>query len=114
MQNDCSTANFREVVEHLFQVIPDDNLYMDVGPERCRTCAVVGNSGNLKGSHYGAIIDYRDVIIRYRPTEMNVYGFGKDKDGNWHHYWETPANKMLETECKVAMKLLEIHKLQIY
>lgn len=64
IQNDSSTAKFSEVVEKLFQVIPDADLYMDAGPERCRTCAVVGNSGNLKGSRYGPLIDYSDVIIR--------------------------------------------------
>uniref|UniRef100_A0A3Q2PNX5 CMP-N-acetylneuraminate-beta-galactosamide-alpha-2,3-sialyltransferase 1 n=1 Tax=Fundulus heteroclitus TaxID=8078 RepID=A0A3Q2PNX5_FUNHE len=53
LQSERQPANFTEVVEELFQVIPDVVLYMDAGPERCRSCAVVGNSGNLKGSHYG-------------------------------------------------------------
>lgn len=22
---------------------------------------------------------------------MNVFGFGADQDGNWHHYWEQNA-----------------------
>ncbi|CAG5883776.1 unnamed protein product [Menidia menidia] len=64
LQSERNPASFSEVVEQLFQVIPDEALYMDAGPVRCRRCSVVGNSGNLKGSHYGRLIDSSDFIIR--------------------------------------------------
>lgn len=58
-------SNYAEVVDKLFSLFPDKEHYYDAGPERCRICAVVGNSGNLKGSHYGRLIDLHDFVIRY-------------------------------------------------
>ncbi|TSR63310.1 CMP-N-acetylneuraminate-beta-galactosamide-alpha-2,3-sialyltransferase 2 [Bagarius yarrelli] len=106
------------VVDTLFHVIPGEQQYMDAGPSRCRSCSVVGNSGNLRSSHYGKLIDSSDFVIRpsfmryvhevwldshgrYPSTgflslvlslhicdQVNVFGFGADQQGNWHHYWE--------------------------
>lgn len=59
-----SRVNYKTVAEMLFGIFPNEEDYSDAGPGRCRTCAVVGNSGNLKGSHYGALIDAHDLVIR--------------------------------------------------
>ncbi|XP_035613219.1 CMP-N-acetylneuraminate-beta-galactosamide-alpha-2,3-sialyltransferase 1-like [Oncorhynchus keta] len=84
-------ADFSEVVEKLFQVIPDnDNLYKDAGPERCRTCSVVGNSGNLKGSRYGPLIDSSDVIIRMNMAPTS--GFEEDVGSRTTHHVMYPES----------------------
>ncbi|XP_041739696.1 CMP-N-acetylneuraminate-beta-galactosamide-alpha-2,3-sialyltransferase 1 isoform X2 [Coregonus clupeaformis] len=91
LQKEEDPANFSEVVEKLFQVIPDDDdLYMDAGPERCRTCAVVGNSGNLKGSRYGPLIDSSDVIIRMNNAPTS--GFEKDVGSRTTHHVMYPES----------------------
>uniref|UniRef100_A0A671KKX8 CMP-N-acetylneuraminate-beta-galactosamide-alpha-2,3-sialyltransferase 2 n=1 Tax=Sinocyclocheilus anshuiensis TaxID=1608454 RepID=A0A671KKX8_9TELE len=71
-----NTSNYTKVVDQLFSLFPDKEHYSDAGPDRCRTCAVVGNSGNLLGSHYGSLIDLHDFVIRINkgPTE----GYEKD------------------------------------
>uniref|UniRef100_A0A3Q3RNG5 CMP-N-acetylneuraminate-beta-galactosamide-alpha-2,3-sialyltransferase 1 n=1 Tax=Mastacembelus armatus TaxID=205130 RepID=A0A3Q3RNG5_9TELE len=73
LQSENQPANFSEAVEELFQLIPDEVLYMDASPERCRTCSVVGNSGNLKGAKYGKLIDSSDFIIRMNQAPTTGY-----------------------------------------
>lgn len=64
LQSSRSKAKYQQVIEELFKVIPGGGHYKDAGPHRCRTCAVVGNSGNLLDSHYGPLIDFNDFVIR--------------------------------------------------
>ncbi|XP_055076348.2 CMP-N-acetylneuraminate-beta-galactosamide-alpha-2,3-sialyltransferase 1 isoform X2 [Misgurnus anguillicaudatus] len=64
LQKNKMEANYTEVVNKLFSLFPNEERYTDAGPHRCRTCAVVGNSGNLLGSHYGRQIDLHDFVIR--------------------------------------------------
>uniref|UniRef100_A0A3B4WTH9 CMP-N-acetylneuraminate-beta-galactosamide-alpha-2,3-sialyltransferase 1-like n=1 Tax=Seriola lalandi dorsalis TaxID=1841481 RepID=A0A3B4WTH9_SERLL len=54
----------KEIILPLIQVASSD---------RCRTCAVVGNSGNLNGSRYGPLIDFHDVIIRINSGRTKGY-----------------------------------------
>ncbi|XP_067267938.1 CMP-N-acetylneuraminate-beta-galactosamide-alpha-2,3-sialyltransferase 1-like [Chanodichthys erythropterus] len=71
LQDVPNVSNYTAVVDQLFSLFPDEEHYSDAGPDRCRTCAVVGNSGNLLGSHYGPLIDFNDFVIRINrgPTE---------------------------------------------
>ncbi|KAK7139449.1 hypothetical protein R3I93_016555 [Phoxinus phoxinus] len=83
LQSDSSKTNYTEVVDTLFSLFPDEDHYSDAGPDRCRTCAVVGNSGNLLRSHYGQLIDSHDFVIRINkgPTK----GFEKDVGSKTTH-----------------------------
>ncbi|XP_051992558.1 CMP-N-acetylneuraminate-beta-galactosamide-alpha-2,3-sialyltransferase 2-like [Xyrauchen texanus] len=71
-----SQANYSQVIEELFAIIPGEEHYRDSGPHRCRTCAVVGNSGNLIGSHYGPLIDNNDFVMRMNKAPIE--GFEND------------------------------------
>ncbi|KAK9958060.1 hypothetical protein ABG768_012241 [Culter alburnus] len=78
-----SQANYSQVIQELFSVIPGEGHYRDAGPSRCRTCAVVGNSGNLVGSFYGPLIDSHDFVMRMNKGP--VEGYEKDVGSRTTH-----------------------------
>ncbi|XP_035772167.1 CMP-N-acetylneuraminate-beta-galactosamide-alpha-2,3-sialyltransferase 1-like [Neolamprologus brichardi] len=69
-------AFYNKTVDKVFQIFPTKVNFTRSSPDLCRTCAVVGNSGNLNGSHYGPLIDFHDIVIRINrgPTK----GFERD------------------------------------
>ncbi|XP_026016692.1 CMP-N-acetylneuraminate-beta-galactosamide-alpha-2,3-sialyltransferase 1-like [Astatotilapia calliptera] len=71
-----SFAFYNETVNKVFQIFPTKVNFTRSSPDLCRTCAVVGNSGNLNGSRYGPLIDFHDIVIRINlgPTK----GFERD------------------------------------
>ncbi|XP_059411776.1 CMP-N-acetylneuraminate-beta-galactosamide-alpha-2,3-sialyltransferase 1-like isoform X2 [Carassius carassius] len=92
MELQSNAGNYTEVVDQLFPLFPDKEHYSDTGPDRCRTCAVVGNSGNLLGSKYGPLIDFHDFVIRMNkgPTE----GYEKDVGSKTTHRIVYPESAM--------------------
>ncbi|XP_051948785.1 CMP-N-acetylneuraminate-beta-galactosamide-alpha-2,3-sialyltransferase 1 [Xyrauchen texanus] len=92
LQKNTNEANYTEVVERMFSLFPDNEHYSDAGPARCRVCAVVGNSGNLKGSQYGRLIDLHDFVIRINmgPTK----GYEKDVGSKTTHRFIYPESAM--------------------
>ncbi|KAM4725513.1 CMP-N-acetylneuraminate-beta-galactosamide-alpha-2,3-sialyltransferase 1-like [Anableps anableps] len=74
---------YKATINKLFKIIPPSPVLENPSIEGCRTCAVVGNSVNLKGSHYGPLIDFQDVVIRinYGPTK----GFEEDVGARTTH-----------------------------
>ncbi|GLD45546.1 CMP-N-acetylneuraminate-beta-galactosamide-alpha-2,3-sialyltransferase 1-like protein, partial [Lates japonicus] len=65
--------SYSTTVNTLFKMFPPSPDLIEPSPGRCRTCAVVGNSANLLGSHYGPLIDFNDVIIRMNNGRTKGY-----------------------------------------
>ncbi|XP_008419578.1 CMP-N-acetylneuraminate-beta-galactosamide-alpha-2,3-sialyltransferase 1-like [Poecilia reticulata] len=64
---------YKSTVHKLFKLFPPVVDYGEPSSDSCRTCAVVGNSANLKGSHYGSLIDYQDVVMRMNTAPIKNY-----------------------------------------
>ncbi|XP_039976891.1 CMP-N-acetylneuraminate-beta-galactosamide-alpha-2,3-sialyltransferase 1-like [Xiphias gladius] len=64
---------YNTTVDNLFKIFPSNPDVVGPSPDRCRTCAVVGNSVNLKRSHYGPLIDSHDVILRMNHGRTEGY-----------------------------------------
>lgn len=90
LQSEKNPANLSVVLDKLFQVIPGEDDFMDSSPTRCRTCSVVGNSGNLRSSGYGPQIDAAEFVIRINqaPTE----GFEQDVGYRTTHHVMYPES----------------------
>ncbi|XP_065137859.1 CMP-N-acetylneuraminate-beta-galactosamide-alpha-2,3-sialyltransferase 1-like isoform X1 [Paramisgurnus dabryanus] len=93
LQPISSKQAFEDVVDTLFELFPDEDHYVETNLYRCRTCAVVGNSGNLLKSHYGELIDNHDFVLRINkgPTK----GYERDVGSKTTHriiYPESAVN----------------------
>lgn len=78
------------VLEQMFKVIPSGNPYEEQYNRPCRSCAVVGNSGNLKGSHHGEKINLHNLIIRMNGARTS--GFEADVGSRTTHHFMYPES----------------------
>ncbi|KAJ3609663.1 hypothetical protein NHX12_024179 [Muraenolepis orangiensis] len=90
LQSANDPADFSQVMEEIFRLFPGESLYLDGGADRCRSCAVVGNSGNLKGSYYGRIIDSNNLVIRMNKAPTR--GFETDVGARTTHHLLYPES----------------------
>ncbi|TNN24677.1 CMP-N-acetylneuraminate-beta-galactosamide-alpha-2,3-sialyltransferase 1 [Liparis tanakae] len=80
-------------------------------PARCRTCAVVGNSINLKNSHYGPLIDFQDYVIRINKGLTK--GYEEDVGTRTTHHVMYPVSAVdLENTTSLVLFAFKIRDLE--
>lgn len=90
LQPQFKSHNTNEVLEKLFQIVPGENPYRFRDPHQCRRCAVVGNSGNLRGSGYGPDVDGHNFIMRM--NQAPTVGFEQDVGSRTTHHFMYPES----------------------
>ncbi|KAM7396169.1 hypothetical protein PAMP_019231 [Pampus punctatissimus] len=90
LQPQFKPHSIQQVLLRLFQVIPGRSPYGSWDPGRCLRCAVVGNSGNLRGAGYGPTIDGHNYIMRINlaPT----VGYEEDAGSLTTHHFMYPES----------------------
>ncbi|XP_053322687.1 CMP-N-acetylneuraminate-beta-galactosamide-alpha-2,3-sialyltransferase 1 [Spea bombifrons] len=110
LQGERNPKDINKVIRELFEIVPSDLDLVDHGPYRCRSCAVVGNSGNLKNSLYGPDIDRHDFIFRmnHAPTAK----FENDVGSRTTHHFLYPES-VKELQENVSMVLIPFKTLDL-
>ncbi|XP_015736821.1 CMP-N-acetylneuraminate-beta-galactosamide-alpha-2,3-sialyltransferase 2-like isoform X2 [Coturnix japonica] len=91
LQGPPSTAPLQNIIQNLFAVLPAPNGSV-WDPSGCRTCAVVGNSGRLKGSRHGPQIDAHHWVLRMNRAK--TAGFEVDVGARTTHHFMYPESAM--------------------
>ncbi|NXB12727.1 SIA4B sialyltransferase, partial [Cnemophilus loriae] len=88
-QGPLTGVQLQAIIQQLFNVLQASTA--DVwDPPRCRTCAVVGNSGRLKGSSHGLLIDAHDWVLRMNRAKIT--GFELDVGMRTTHHFTYQEN----------------------
>ncbi|NWY20673.1 SIA4B sialyltransferase, partial [Aphelocoma coerulescens] len=84
-----SGVHLQAIIQQLFTVLW--TLTADVwDPSHCRTCVVVGNSGQLKGSSHGLLIETHDWMLRMNRAKIT--GFELDVGMRTTHHLMYPES----------------------
>lgn len=104
LQGERSPKGINETIQELFSFIPGDwDHLLERSSSRCRRCAVVGNSGNLRQSQYGQEIDTHDFV--FRMNKAPTVGFELDVGSKTTHHFIYPESYR-ELGEKVSMILI--------
>lgn len=90
LQRSGNGRPLQEVTSELFSVIAPPPAPQKPRPSLCRTCAVVGNSGNLRESGHGKLIDSHQHVIRMNRAVMS--GFEQDVGNRCTHHFLYPES----------------------
>ncbi|XP_040889139.1 ST3 beta-galactoside alpha-2,3-sialyltransferase 8 [Toxotes jaculatrix] len=90
LQRSGNDQTLEKVMSEMFQVISPPTVDLSPHPSRCRSCAVVGNSGNLRGSRNGKLIDSHNSVIRMNKAVTK--GFEKDVGNRTTHHFLYPES----------------------
>ncbi|NWI90212.1 SIA4B sialyltransferase, partial [Pitta sordida] len=89
LQGPTKGVQLQTIIRQLFTVLrsPASDTW---DPSHCRTCAVVGNSGRLKGSSHGLLIDAHDWVLRMNRAK--IAGFELDVGTRTTHHFMYPES----------------------
>ncbi|XP_075437944.1 CMP-N-acetylneuraminate-beta-galactosamide-alpha-2,3-sialyltransferase 1 [Ascaphus truei] len=110
LQGERTPKDINKTIQELFETIQGDPDLMDHGPYRCRSCAVVGNSGNLKNSQYGPDIDDHDFVLRMNQAPTANYESDVGRRTTHHFVYPESVRDLQEN---VSMILLPFKTLDL-
>ncbi|KAM7401690.1 hypothetical protein PAMP_016986 [Pampus punctatissimus] len=90
LQRSGNNQTLEQVISDMFQVVSPPTVDFKPLHSRCRTCAVVGNSGNLQRSGNGKLIDSHGSVIRMNKAVTR--GFEKDVGNRTTHHFMYPES----------------------
>ncbi|KAI3369786.1 hypothetical protein L3Q82_024598 [Scortum barcoo] len=103
LQRSGNDQRLQDVMLKMFDVISPPTVNFNPLPSQCRSCAVVGNSGNLRKSGNGNLIDSHDSIIRMNKAVTQ--GFEKDVGNRTTHHFLYPESAV-DVKHGVSLVLL--------
>ncbi|XP_056324536.1 ST3 beta-galactoside alpha-2,3-sialyltransferase 8 [Danio aesculapii] len=86
----ASDGTIKDVMQKMFKIISPPHEHETPQQNQCRKCAVVGNSGNLLKSKYGALIDSHSTVIRMNKAV--TVGYDEDVGNRTTHHFMYPES----------------------
>ncbi|KAM6458135.1 CMP-N-acetylneuraminate-beta-galactosamide-alpha-2,3-sialyltransferase 2-like [Liasis olivaceus] len=89
LQRSQDGSQIQKIIKKLFDLLQSPTARVQ-GVAQCGTCAVVGNSGRLRGSKYGQKIDSHQFVMRMNTAQ--IAGFQEDVGTRTTHHFMYPES----------------------